>query len=343
MVLLRELLYVGKSDIELVAIIGNRGKAQIDPSKVKAHIYWAEHSVCGRWRAECLLRRLADPDDIVLCFHNLPPLLPTEAKVVCYVHNVFVIDDIPVGHRFSWIRFRVGLERVISTLFKRRITRYAVQTALMRERLAKWYGDSPPPIDVLPFAPSTMNSPELTACEEDNEAERPAADKHWDFFYPSDGSDHKNHLRLFAAWHLMANSGYFPSLSVTLDPIQDVALLDSIKEIIINNSVQIVNLGRLNSNEVSVHYMNSKALIFPSVAESFGLPLVEAANLQLPILAPELDYVREVCEPSQTFNPYSSRSIAMAVMRHQGVSIARQLPTSASEFLGSICQFDRSS
>jgi hypothetical protein len=78
------------------------------------------------------------------------------------------------------------------------------------------------------------------------------------------------------------------------------------------------------------------------MTESFGLPLVEAANLQLPILAPELDYVRQVCEPSQTFDPYSSRSIAMAVMRHQGVSFVRELPTSASEFLGSICQVDGS-
>jgi hypothetical protein len=342
LVLLRELLDVGKSGINIVAIIGSRGQAQIDASKAKAQVFWAEHNLCGRWRAERLLRRLAGPDDIVLCFHNLPPLLRNQAQIVCYVHNVFVIDDIPVGRRFSWIRFRIGLERTIATLFKRRITRYAVQTALMRDRLAEWFGDRPPPIDVLPFAPPAKNSFGLRTCAEDNEIKISAENKKWDFFYPSDGSHHKNHLRLFSSWRLLANSGNFPSLAVTLDPCQDVALLREIKESVKNSAARIVNLGRLNSSEVAEQYRNSKALIFPSVVESFGLPLVEAANLKLPILAPELDYVREVCEPSQTFDPYSSRSIAMAVLRHQGVSFDRQPPTSASEFLGSICQFDRS-
>ena len=342
LVLLRELLYVVKSDIELVAIIGSRGQAQIDLSKVKAQIFWADHSVCGRWRAECLLQRLADTDDIVLCFHNLPPLLPTDAKIVCYVHNVFVIDDIAVGKRFSWIRFRIGLERTILTLFKRRITRYAVQTALMRERLAKWFGDSPPPIDVLPFAPLATKSTEPTAVANNNEAEISIADNHWDFFYPRDGSEHKNHLRLFESWRYLANIGHFPTLSVTLDKNRDSVLLDILNKILQDGKVHIVNLGKLNSSEVYTQYRKSKALIFPSMTESFGLPLVEAAKLQLPILAPELDYVRQVCEPSQTFDPYSSRSIAMAVMRHQGVSFVRELPTSASEFLGSICQVDGS-
>ena len=56
-------------------------------------------------------------------------------------------------------------------------------------------------------------------------------------------------------------------------------------------------------------------MIFPSTSESFGLPLVEAAHLGLPILAPELDYVRDVCSPVQTFDPTSPLSIARAVKR----------------------------
>ena len=62
-------------------------------------------------------------------------------------------------------------------------------------------------------------------------------------------------------------------------------------------------------------YANSRALIFPSKSESFGLPLVEAANMGLPIIAAELDYVRDVCIPVQTFDPDSPVSIARAVRR----------------------------
>lgn len=65
-------------------------------------------------------------------------------------------------------------------------------------------------------------------------------------------------------------------------------------------------------------YSCARALIFPSFAESFGLPLLKAQSVGLPILAPELDYVRDVCEPVETFDPQSARSIARAVSRFVG-------------------------
>ncbi len=57
------------------------------------------------------------------------------------------------------------------------------------------------------------------------------------------------------------------------------------------------------------------ALIFPSKTESLGLPLIEAASAGLPIIASELDFVRDVCVPNETFDPYSSTSISRAVKR----------------------------
>ncbi|RYH16174.1 MAG: glycosyltransferase family 1 protein, partial [Alcaligenaceae bacterium] len=59
----------------------------------------------------------------------------------------------------------------------------------------------------------------------------------------------------------------------------------------------------------------SSALIFPSVAETFGLPMLEARAGQLPIIASERDFVRDVCNPQQTFDPASPHSIARAVLR----------------------------
>ena len=71
--------------------------------------------------------------------------------------------------------------------------------------------------------------------------------------------------------------------------------------------------------DVLVLYATAKAMIFPSTSESFGLPLVEATQLGLPILAPELDYVRDVCSPAHTFDPASPVSIARAVKRFLAV------------------------
>jgi hypothetical protein len=47
--------------------------------------------------------------------------------------------------------------------------------------------------------------------------------------------------------------------------------------------------------------------------------LIEARQAGLPILASELDYVRDVIDPEQTFYPGSPTSIARAVNRFIGI------------------------
>ena len=77
--------------------------------------------------------------------------------------------------------------------------------------------------------------------------------------------------------------------------------------------VKITNLGVLTHEDLIEKYQESGALIYPSLRESFGLPLVEASSLGMPILASELDFVHDVCRPAETFDPNSHRSITRAV------------------------------
>jgi glycosyltransferase involved in cell wall biosynthesis len=90
---------------------------------------------------------------------------------------------------------------------------------------------------------------------------------------------------------------------------------------------------QLSSDEVADLYQSSSALIYPSKTESFGLPLIEAAQYKLPILAAELDYVRDVVVPVETFDPNSPVSIARAVRRFLGNAEPTIQIHSAEEFL----------
>jgi len=49
------------------------------------------------------------------------------------------------------------------------------------------------------------------------------------------------------------------------------------------------------------------------------LPLIEAREANIDIIAPELDYVRDVVCPVETFDPLSPISIARAVKRYLGI------------------------
>jgi glycosyltransferase involved in cell wall biosynthesis len=76
--------------------------------------------------------------------------------------------------------------------------------------------------------------------------------------------------------------------------------------------------------------------VFPSVSESFGLPLIEARQVGLPIVASELDFVRDVCEPEHSFDPYSSVSIARAIRRFLGQNETPVEPVGAEAFLSAV-------
>ena len=171
------------------------------------------------------------------------------------------------------------------------------------------HGLQNPPITVLPFIDAWPLVPQAT--------DEPQQGTTWDFIYVADGQAHKNHRTLFAAWQLLAEQGLKPRLALTLGP-RDQLVIDAMNELKRQTGAELHNLGHLPRDQVLALYQDARALIFPSTTESFGLPLVEAQHLGLPVLAPEADYVRDVCVPSQTFDPLSAVSIARAVRRFLG-------------------------
>lgn len=336
LVLLHELMHAAWPDARITAILDRRGQQRIGRLDRDHAVHWVTSSVMGRWQAERLLSRLTTPSSLVLCFHNLPPVLPSRGHVVCYVQNAHLVGLIPSAHLSGWVRIRCLLERVIARRFRHRIHRYIVQTPTMAAALRDWCGDGSPPIDVLPFAPDSddMIAPVAQYGSAGGMPDR--AGLQWDFLYVSDGSAHKNHHNLFAAWSILAQRGLRPSLAVTLHPGRDQQLRRQVKDLAVQG-MRIEDLGQIPHSDVLAAYRRAGALIFPSYAESFGIPLIEARAAGLPILAPELDYVRDVCEPVMTFDAASARSIARAVERFLGAPADPIVPMPTARFVDALC------
>lgn len=273
-----------------------------------ATVTWVTASIRSRLMAEFGLRRSARKGDKVLCFHGLPPLLPNDAKVILFQQNRHYFGLNPLSP-FSWrTRCRLAFERFVSKAFRSRVAEYIVQTPSMQRALLQWYraGSSSEQVPVVKVFPFMADLPEVL----DKAETRPE----WDFVYVADGEAHKNHRVLLAAWQLLAREGLRPSLVLTLGR-RDAALQRDLAYASTSEGLQIHNVGQIPHEDILALYGKAKALIFPSISESFGLPLIEAAQKGLPILAPELDYVRDVCIPAQTFDATSPVSIARAVKR----------------------------
>ncbi len=75
----------------------------------------------------------------------------------------------------------------------------------------------------------------------------------------------------------------------------------------------VVLCGPATDGEIAALYRNASALIFPSLYEGFGIPLLEAMEHSCPVLASDIPPVREVCgDAAIYFSPLDIDAIALA-------------------------------
>ena len=134
-------------------------------------------------------------------------------------------------------------------------------------------------------------------------------EKIYDFCYISSAAPHKNHKKLFDAIELLLKEDIKTNIVVTIPKHHD-NLLKRINQINELYPETITNVGYIDNSKIEEVYSKSKALVFPSTAEAFGMPLIEAHDLGLKVLVSNLPYAFDVFKEVSTFNPMSTESIA---------------------------------
>lgn len=285
-------------------------------------VCYVKRSISSRLWAEWQLSKQSEGNDVILCFHGLPPLFRSWGRVVVFIQNRILVNQESLLRYPLFTRIRLLLERRILRVFSSHVDKFIVQAPSMERDVSRTLG-SQNKIAVVAFASVRLSEVELLQ------------DK-YDFVYVAGDDAHKNHRVLLDAWRLLADAGLKPSLALTLPESSSLAeIVDRLHQ---EELPHVTNLGVLTHREVFCLYASCSALIFPSYTESFGLPLIEAKQCGLPVLAPELDYVRDIVEPAETFDPHSPLSLARAVKRFIGQPESTVTLKSADSFLMEVMQ-----
>jgi len=222
--------------------------------------------------------------------NNLPPNLNLKCKVIIYFHNTLY---------FSSRNFKYSLARqlqfYVKSLYIKFLNRndyqWVVQTNLVKTNLSRLFNINNNKIHELPFYDSKYGAQKLSSMN---------------FIYVSDDSNHKNHDNLIESFILASKK---TSKHLTL------ILTISHRSVLTPKNLTIVFKGYIDKQKILELYENSKFLIYPSLGESFGLPLIEAANHGCRVIASDLPYVHEIIRPSLTFDPYSVESISDSILK----------------------------
>lgn len=248
-----------------------------------------------------------DKFDKVVCFGNLPPTVRLNAKVLVYFHQPLFLK-IPKDFSFK-NKIIYYIKQNILNFLKSNADLWLVQSEFVRLELSKkYFSGEGEKIIKLPFYPR-LNFSNVDVQRTESS-----------FLYISNSSPHKNYYKLIEAFCLAYESVKMGSLTVTV-PDSDIKLCELIHK---KNKLgyPIVNVGFIDREKLVELYLSHEYLIFPSLAESFGLGLAEAIDGGCKVIAADLNYTYEVCEPSLVFNPYSIESIKNAII----TAIQNELP-----------------
>lgn len=233
----------------------------------------------------------------VLCFGNLPPNIKLTAKIYTYFHQPLYIT-IP-----SELKIINKLILTIKVFILKKLIKntdyWIVQSNFMKKQLAGKFSLKNENILVLPFYPPLDSDVNQNRIKDQ-------------FIYISNAPKHKNHEYLIEAFSdfyqefkkgklILTVSNKFPSL---VNKINEKAKI----------GIPIYNIGFVNRSQLSQWLKSSEYLIYPSLAESFGLGLIEGIENGCKIIGADLPYTYEVCDPSIIFNPKEQESIYNALV-----------------------------
>lgn len=231
------------------------------------------------------------------CLSNVPPPIHVNKPCSIYFHNDLLINPFKTNLNLNQV-FKNILKKAYIRSKSKNHYEWSVQTNLMKEKLSIHHNISKKQINVFPIFDESIFKK-----KKNNDS----------FLFVSNYSKHKNHKRLLDAFidvaHRKKNN---ITLKITLSEYDFKRSCYNKKRF--PNNLNINNLGILSKKELKEVYINSKFLIFPSLNESFGLPLIEATNMGCYTIVSDLDYVDQVIKPSIKFNPLSVKSISNAII-----------------------------
>jgi glycosyltransferase involved in cell wall biosynthesis len=151
---------------------------------------------------------------------------------------------------------------------------------------------------------------------------------HLRLLHVSEYSDYKNVTVLLKAIRHLSEGGFKGfTLLTTADPWQyptDELVTREEDQILARDPMVtpfIKIAGAVPYAEIPKLYSASDVFVFPSIAESFGHPLVEAMASGLPVLASDIPLCREICgEAAVYFDPFNEKALAEAIV-HLGKDI----------------------
>tara|TARA_B100000900_G_scaffold382053_1_gene368948 strand:- start:4626 stop:6356 length:1731 start_codon:yes stop_codon:yes gene_type:complete len=238
-----------------------------------------------------------------------------------YVHdelldyrNILTIHDlqhIHLPHHFDEVEVDARNARYLSSINASEAV-ISVSSFVKRDIIAQ-YGVKPESVTSIWNIPSGSPTDQLSKSKVDRILRKMGIDFEY-LFFPSHGWPHKNHLKLVEAFPFIQES--IPDLRMIFTGgkfDQEHPAAKKIRSLGLEEF--ILHIGYRTPTEIRCLYERTKALVYPSLFEGFGMPVAEAIESGVPVFCSDIEPLVEIGgEAVVTFDPCSSNDIADKVL-----------------------------
>jgi hypothetical protein len=230
----------------------------------------------------------------ILYLSGTPPVVPINAHIFsCFQNdNIFFTKN---KNFLNWLFSKDFFRYLFFKLFKSNVDQWVVFSPLAKNLLLQ---------NSIPEHKIKMI---YLFNDSKNIKNEKAKVKKYDFIYPAALLKHKNHQNLVKALIILSKENIYPKILLTLNP----------SEIKISGFLQLIKKFKLKIkfkyykyNNINRAYNSANALIFPSLNETVGLPILEATYNNLTILASNRPYATQFIIPQILFEPTDPKDIA---------------------------------
>lgn len=206
---------------------------------------------------------------------------------ILYLNQANLIN--PNIYKYSQSNFMFFLKRSYFKFFLKNTKKIFVQSEFMKKFIEKSYSDLKNKISV-----------DYSFALKKNKIHKKTLNKNKiKILYPSNMYSYKNH-KIIVQFLKIINSDnisfYFTCSRKEFEPYLDIKNLHRI--------------NYFNHKDLEKIYHQYDAIIFPSLIESLGLPIFEAIQMQMPVIAANLPYSKEIkSKYIKYFNPKSVKSL----------------------------------